>query len=207
MGKLMRPAIGVTVALWVLVGLLYPLVMTGVSNLLFPYQAQGSPIYRHGQVVAAAHVGQYFGNAAGLFWGRPSATVSERTGKPKPYDALNSGASNLGPTTLALMQHIQARVRRLERTDPGLTPARIPPDLVESSGSGLDPDISEQAALIQIPRVARATGLSRGFLTMLVQDNVKGPQWGLFGHPRVNVVALNLELEQALARIHPTARR
>lgn len=204
--KLLRPAVGVTVALWILVGFLYPLVMTGVSGLIFPYQAQGSPLYRHGQVVAAAHVGQYFGKDAGLFWGRPSDTVSVRTGKPKPYDALNSGASNLGPTTLLLMQHIEARVRRLERTDPGLTPSRIPPDLVESSASGLDPDISPQAALIQIPRIAKATGLSRGFLTMLVQDNTQGPQWGLFGRSRVNVVALNLDVAQAVARRHPGAR-
>jgi K+-transporting ATPase ATPase C chain len=194
--KYLKPAIGVTVALWLLLGLGYPLAMTGISQLLFPYQANGSIIKLKGTVVASAIVGQYF-NQPGYFWGRPSDTVNATTGKPEPYNAANSGPSNLAPTAKALIQRIKARIAYLEKTNPGLKVSQIPPDLVEGSGSGLDPDISVQGAIIQIPRVAKATGLSQQYLHTLVNQATSGPQWGLFGQRVVNVTELNIEVYKA----------
>lgn len=196
--RMFRPMIGVTVLLWVLLGFVFPLAMTGISNLVMPNQAQGSPVYLNGVLVGAAHVGQNFQPNLSYFWGRPSATVSVATGKPKPYDAFNSSPSNTGPTNQQLITDIKQRVAWLIKTTPGLKTGQIPIDLVESSGSGLDPDISVQGALIQIPRVANYTHLSEGFLRGLVQDNVVGPSLGLFGPSRVNVLELNLALYKAL---------
>lgn len=190
--------IGVTVLLWLILGLGFPLVMTGISNLVMPYQAQGSPVYVNGVLVGAAHVGQNFKPNPDYFWGRPSATVSDAPGKPKPYDAFNSGPSNLGPTNALLLAHIKNRIAFLLKTTPGLQTGQIPIDLVESSGSGLDPDISVQAAMIQIPRVALHTKLSQNFLDQLVSQNTLGKEWGVFGRPRVNVLELNLALYKAL---------
>ncbi len=196
--KLVKSALLVTIGLWVLLGLAFPLVMTGVSGVLFPYQAKGSPVRLNGRVVGVAHVGQNFAGARDYFWGRPSATVSPTTGKPEPYDALNSGASNLAPTNRLLLAHIEARIRQLLATTPGLRVRQIPVSLVESSGSGLDPDITVSSALIQIPRVARATGLSSAFLRTLVGLATVDPQWGLFGHRHVNVLRLNVLVYRAL---------
>lgn len=190
--------VGVTVLLWLLVGLGYPMVMTAVSNLALPWQSQGSPVYVHGRLAGAAHVGQNFEPARGYFWGRPSATVSLTTGKPQPYNAVNSAPSNLGPTNAALIAHIKQRIAYLLRTTPGLKTGEIPASLVESSGSGLDPDITVAAALLQVPRVAGATGLSRTFLTRLVQANTLPPDWGVFGRSRINVLELNIALYRAL---------
>jgi K+-transporting ATPase ATPase C chain len=196
--RLLKPVVGVTVALWILLGLGYPLVMTGVSRVLFPYQSQGSVVRLNGRIVGARHVGQNFWGAPDYFWGRPSATVSAATGRPDPYNALNSGPSNLAPTNRLLVVHIRQRVQELLRATPGLRIREIPVSLVESSGSGLDPDITVAAALIQIPRVARATGLSPGYLKALVTLATRPPQWGLFGRRRVNVLALNLLVYRSL---------
>lgn len=193
--RVLRPALVATLGLWLILGLAYPLVLTGVSALAFPHQAAASPVVVGGRVVAAANVGQDF-TAPDQFWGRPSATVSLRTGKSEPYNAENSSPSNLGPTNPALRAQVQAAVRRLRATSPGLRTGQIPPDLVESSGSGLDPDISPQAADIQVARVAQATGLPPARLRALVARETRGPVLGLFGAPTVNVVALNLALRR-----------
>ncbi len=190
--KWLRPIIGVTLGTWLLVGLGYPLVMTGISQILFPYQANGSQIKVAGKVVASAHVGQYFDQPQ-YFWGRPSATTP-------PYNPSASSPSNLGPTNKLLMEHIKSRIATLKHSIHGLKVSKIPISLVESSGSGLDPDITVRSALIQIPRVAKATGLSPEFLTRLVDQHVSGPQFGIFGTARLNVVQLNLAVFQAL---HP----
>jgi K+-transporting ATPase ATPase C chain len=193
---LLRSVAAVTFGLWLLLGLAYPLATTAVSAILFPFQAAGSPLTRHGSVVAARNVGQEF-SAPGLFWGRPSATVSPATGKADPYDAESSGPSNLAPTNPALINAVRARTRQLLRDDPGLKIRQIPPDLVESSGSGLDPDISPNAAAIQVPRVSRATGLSPARLRNLIRAATVGPQFGILGAPAVNVVLLNLSVVRA----------
>lgn len=190
--KLLRAVIGVSVGLWILVGLAYPLAMTGISQVIFPYQANGSQVKLNGKVVASAHVGQYFDQAQ-YFWGRPSATTP-------PYNPEASTPSNLGPTNKLLIQHIKARVALLLKTTPGLTVNQIPASLVESSGSGLDPDITVQSALIQIPRIAKATGISRATLTKIVKQHIIGPQLGIFGRSHVNVVDLNLAVFKIL---HP----
>ena len=195
--KYLKPLVGVTLFLWLLLGLAYPLAMTGISQLAFPWQANGSQVTLHGRLVASANVGQYF-NQKQYFWGRPSDTVSTVTGKPDPYNAFNSAPSNLAPSNHALIREIEARIAALKRSIPGLKTSQIPPNLVEGSGSGLDPDISVQAAVIQIPRVAKATGLSSEFLRTLVQHATLGPQWGLFGTQVVNVTQLNISVYKAL---------
>lgn len=194
--QMLKPVIVVTLGLWILLGLAYPIVTSAISGVLFPEQAAASPVNVGGKVVAAANVGQYFDQPQ-YFWGRPSATVSTTTGKPDPYNAYNSAPSNLGPTNPALLAHIKARVKTLQAANPGLKTSQIPLDLVESSGSGLDPNISPQAAKIQIPRVAKATGLSTATLRRFVADATTGPQFGLFGATVVNVVRLNLEVYKA----------
>lgn len=199
MREIIRPVIGVTLSLWIVLGLGYPLAMTGLSQWLFPYQANGSAIRRQGVIVASAHVGQNFSQRLRYFWGRPSDTVSLISHKPDPYNAEASGASNLGPTNPALKGRIEARIRRLLSTTPGLLVQEIPISLVEGSGSGLDPDITVRSALIQIPRVAKATGLPPQLLRRLVQHEVFGLQWGIIGRRRINVVRLNLALRAVLS--------
>lgn len=195
--RYLRPLIGATLFLWLLLALAYPLGMTGISQVIFPYQANGSLVQVNGRVVASALVGQSF-SQPGYFWGRPSDTVNAVTGKPEPYNGANSGPSNLGPTNVTLVRRVEKRIAYLEKTNPGLKVSQIPPDLVEGSGSGLDPDISMQAAVIQIPRVARATGLSPVYLHALIRHAATGPQWGLFGRRVVNVTLLNVDLYRAL---------
>jgi K+-transporting ATPase ATPase C chain len=145
-------------------------------------------------------VGQYFGNSLQYFWGRPSDTVSVSTGKPKPYNAFASAPSNYGPTNATLLKDIQSRIALYLKTTPGLTVSQIPVSLVESSGSGLDPDITVQSALIQVPRVSRYTGLTQTRLRQLVLSHVLPPDLGVFGPSRINVVSLNVALYQLL---HP----
>lgn len=195
--KLTRSMIGITVFLWLLLGLGYPLAMTGLGELLFPYQAGGSPVVVQGRTVASRHVGQFFDQNQ-YFWGRPSATVSVATGRPEPYNPFNSAPSNRGPTNEALAAAVKARIDHLLAATPGLTVGQIPIDLVEGSGSGLDPDISPSAALIQIPRISRATGLSPAFLRQLVTESIQEPQFGVLGRARVNVTELNIRLYQIL---------
>jgi len=195
-----RPAIVFVVALTVITGLLYPFAMTGIAGVVFPYQAQGSLIERDGKVVGSALIGQDF-TSAGYFHGRPSATVgpdpndSTKT-VPAPYNAANSGGSNLGPTNKALIDRVQGDVEKLQQENPS---AQVPIDLVTTSGSGLDPDISPAAALFQVPRVAKARNMPEDRVRQLVDEHVEGRTLGFLGEPRINVLALNLALDRAAA--------
>lgn len=174
----------------VVTGLAYPLAITGMAQALFPYQANGSLIVRDGRTVGSALIGQSFDDPA-YFWGRLSATV------PFPYNAAASSGSNLGPTNPALLAQAQARIDALHAADP-TNDAAIPVDLVTASGSGLDPDISVAAAEYQIPRVARARGMSEADLHALVARHTTSRQLGILGEPRVNVLELNLALDSGV---------
>ena len=196
-----RPAIVFVVALTVITGLLYPFAMTGIAGVVFPYQAQGSLIERDGKVVGSALIGQDF-TSAGYFHGRPSATVAPDPNDstktvPAPYNAANSGGSNLGPTNKALIDRVQGDVEKLRQENPS---AQVPIDLVTTSGSGLDPDISPAAALFQVPRVAKARNMPEDRVRQLVDEHVEGRTLGFLGEPRINVLALNLALDRAAAR-------
>lgn len=193
-----RPAILVLLLLTAITGLAYPLAMTSVAGAIFPKQAQGSLIERDGKVVGSALIGQEFKDDK-YFHGRPSATTapdpadSSKT-VPSPYNAANSGGSNLGPTSKALNDRIKEDVGKLKAQNPS---SRVPVDLVTTSGSGLDPDISPEGALFQVPRVAKARGMSEDKLRQLVAENTSGRLIGIFGEPRVNVLELNLALDAA----------
>jgi len=196
-----RPAILVLVALTLITGLAYPLAMTGLANVVLPKQAQGSLIEKDGKVIGSALIGQEFKQDK-YFHGRPSATVapdpadSSKT-VPAPYNAANSGGSNLGPTSKALADRIKEDVEKLKAENPA---AQVPVDLVTTSASGLDPDISPEAALFQVPRVARARKLPEDTIRQIVAANTQGRLIGLLGEPRVNVLALNLALDAATTR-------
>jgi K+-transporting ATPase ATPase C chain len=192
-----RPALLMIVAMTLLTGLAYPLAMTGLAQLIFPYQANGSLIERNGRVIGSRLIGQDFTEAK-YFHPRPSAT-SEPDPKdpaktmPAPYAADNSGASNLGPTSQALIDHVKARAAKLHQENPGMP---VPVDLVTSSASGLDPDITPAAALFQVPRVARARRLPQAEIRALVERMVADRTLGILGEKRVNVLALNLALDR-----------
>ena len=196
-----RPAIVLLLGLTLITGLAYPLAITAVAGAIFPKQAEGSLIEKDGKVVGSALIGQEF-RSDKYFHGRPSATVapdpndSTKTA-PAPYNAANSGGSNLGPTSKALNDRIKADVEKLKVENPSMP---VPVDLVTTSASGLDPDISPDAALFQVPRVAKARGLSEDKVRQLVTDNTEGRLGGLLGEPRVNVLALNLALDAANAK-------
>jgi K+-transporting ATPase ATPase C chain len=199
--KEIRPAIVLVVALTVITGLVYPLVMTGIAGVIFPYQAQGSMIEQDGKVVGSALIGQEF-TSDKYFHGRPSATVAPDPNDatktvPAPYNAANSGGSNLGPTNKTLVERVQGDVDKLKQENPS---APVPIDLVTTSGGGLDPHISPDAALFQVPRVAKARNLPEGRVRQLVEQHIEGRTLGLLGEPRVNVLALNLALDGASAR-------
>ncbi len=181
--------------LLVLLGLGYSLVLVGIGQVLFPSQANGSIIVQNGRVVGSGLIGQSF-TGPGYFHGRPSATANAVTGRPQPYNADNSSGSNLGPTNPALLSEIKANIAAAK----GQVTGPIPGNLVESSGSGLDPEITLQAALQQVPAVARQTGLSQAVLRRLVEQRAEGPLLGIYGPWRVNVLRLNLALRQREGR-------
>ena len=189
MVKQLRPALVSLALLTVLTGLVYPVVVTGIAQILFPHQANGSLIVKDGKAVGSALIGQPFDDPK-YFWGRPSATA------PFPNNAGASTGSNLGPINPELQKQVQGRIEALRTADPGNT-AAIPVDLVTTSGSGLDPDISPAAALYQVRRVAKARGLEDAAVRQLVERQIEGRQFGLLGEPRVNVLQLNLALDAA----------
>ena len=196
--KEIRPALVLLVALTLITGLAYPLAITGLAGVLFPYQAQGSMIERDGMVVGSELIGQSFAHEK-YFHGRPSATNTPDPNDPTknvdaPYNAANSGASNLGPTSKMLADRLQGDVDKLKAENPS---APVPVDLVTTSASGLDPHISPAAALFQVPRVAKARNLPEDSVRALVQEKTEGRLLGLLGEPRVNVLALNLALDRA----------
>lgn len=194
--KEIRPAIVLIVALTIITGLIYPLAMTGVAGAIFPYQAQGSLIEKDGKVIGSALIGQSFTEDK-YFHGRPSATTGPDPKDPTksvaaPYNASNSMGSNLGPTSKALADRIKEDVDTLKKENPV---APVPVDLITTSGSGLDPDISPEAALFQVPRVAKARSLPETTVKALVGGESQGRWLGLLGEPRVNVLRLNLALD------------
>jgi K+-transporting ATPase ATPase C chain len=193
-----RPAIILLLALTVITGLAYPLAITAVAGAIFPKQAEGSLIERDGKVVGSALIGQEF-KTDKYFHGRPSATVAPDPNDstktvPAPYNGANSGGSNLGPTSKALNDRVKEDVEKLKAENPSQA---VPIDLVTTSASGLDPDISPEGALFQVPRVAKARNLPEDRVRQLVTDNTQGRLGGLLGEPRVNVLALNLALDAA----------
>lgn len=194
MMKQMRIAVMMLVVMTALTGIAYPLVMTGLAQVIFPKQANGSLITRNGQVIGSTLIGQSFVNAKtdavipGYFRGRPSAAGSG-------YDASASGGSNLGPTNKALADRVAADVAQIRKENNLPAFAQIPVDLVTASGSGLDPDISPASAALQVPRVARERGLSQDKVRQLVSQYTSGRTLGFLGEPRVNVLKLNLALD------------
>jgi K+-transporting ATPase ATPase C chain len=199
--KEIRPAIVLFIGLAAITGLLYPLAMTGVAGALFPRQAQGSLIEKDGEVIGSTLIGQEFSSDR-YFHGRPSATVAPDPKNPgknidAPYNAANSGGSNLGPTNQALIDRVKGEVDKLKAENGS---ASVPIDLVTTSASGLDPHISPEAAMFQVPRVAKARNLQEGRLRELVNASIEGRFLGIFGEPRVNVLALNLALDGVASR-------
>jgi K+-transporting ATPase ATPase C chain len=196
-----RPAIVFIVALTLITGVVYPFAITGIAQVLFPDKAQGSLLERDGRVVGSALIGQEF-TSKGYFHGRPSATTAPDPNDstktvPAPYNAANSGGSNFGPTNKSLIERVQGGIEKLKQENPS---AQVPADLVTTSGSGLDPDISPEAAFFQVPRVAKARNLSQNVLRQLIAANTTDRFAGLLGEPRVNVLQLNLALDHVAAR-------
>ncbi|MCK1474818.1 K(+)-transporting ATPase subunit C [Bradyrhizobium sp. 197] len=197
----MRPAIVLLLVLTVITGLAYPLAMTAIAGALFPARAQGSLIEKDGKVVGSALIGQEFKDGK-YFHGRPSATLAPDPNDstktvPAPYNAANSGGSNLGPTSKALADRLKEDVDKLRGENSN---AAVPVDLVTTSASGLDPDISPEAAQFQVPRVAKARNMPEDTLKQLVASATQGRLLGLLGEPRVNVLALNLALDRVAAK-------
>ena len=187
MKEQIRPALMMLLTLTIVTGLAYPMAVTGLAQVFFPKQANGSLIVRDGQVIGSRLIGQYFDKSE-YFWGRSSATT------PFPYNAAASSGSNLGPTNPVLIDTIKGRVAALRAADPGNDGA-VPVDLVTASGSGLDPHISPASALYQVGRVARARGIEERQVQDLVARHTEERQFGLLGEPRVNVLELNLALD------------
>src|SRR6476620_7534788 len=194
--KEVRPAFVFIIALTVITGLVYPLAMTGIAAVLFPYQAQGSLIEKDGKVIGSELIGQDF-ESDRYFHGRPSATLGPDPKDPSknvgvPYNAVNSMGSNLGPTNKALIDRVKGDVDKLKAENPSGT---VPVDLVTTSGSGLDPHITPDGAYFQVPRIAKARNMPENALRELVAEHIEGRTLGLLGEPRVNVLALNLALD------------
>ncbi|QTL05043.1 K(+)-transporting ATPase subunit C [Aquabacter sp. L1I39] len=195
--KEIRPALVLVVLLAALTGLAYPLAMTGLAQVLFPDKAKGSLVSRNGMVIGSALIGQAF-TSERYFHGRPSATTAADPADATktvaaPYNASNSMGSNLGPTNPALAERVKADLAALQAENPGVP---VPIDLVTTSGSGLDPDISVEAALFQVPRIAKARGLSPDMVRQVVERTAEDRTFGVIGEPRVNVLELNLALDR-----------
>lgn len=195
MKTLIRPAVTLFILLSIITGLIYPLLVAGIGQALFPKQAAGSLIERDGKLVGSRLIGQHFTDPK-YFWGRPSATT------PQPYNAAASGGSNLGPLNPALKEAVESRIKAVRAADPGNV-APVPVDLVTASASGLDPHISPAAAEHQIARVARARGLAPETVRKLISQQTEDRQWGIFGEPRLNVLDLNLALDRLPPEKHP----
>jgi potassium-transporting ATPase KdpC subunit len=195
----LRPALTLIVLFTVLTGLIYPLAVTGIAQVLFPGQANGSLAVVDGKVVGSSLIGQVFSDDR-YFQGRPSATVAPDPNDSSktvdaPYNAANSAGSNLGPTSKTLIERVKTDVEARKSQNPN---ARVPTDLVTASGSGLDPHISPEAADFQVPRIAKARNLSEDRLRQLVGQHVEGRSLGFLGEPRVNVLALNMALDRTV---------
>ena len=199
--KELRPALVLIVLFTILTGLIYPFAITGIAQVVFPYRANGSLVMRDGVVVGSELMGQVFAKDE-YFHGRPSATSAPDPADSTktvdaPYNAANTAGSNLGPTSKALIERIQGDVEKLKAENPN---AQIPTDLVTASASGVDPHISPEAALFQVPRVAKARNMPEDRIRQLVNDYVEGRVLGILGDPRVNVLALNMALDRAAIR-------
>jgi K+-transporting ATPase ATPase C chain len=199
--KEIRPAIIVLLALTLITGLVYPLAMTGIAEAIFPKQSQGSLIVRNGKVIGSELIGQSFMSDK-YFHGRPSATTGSDPADPsktvaQPYNAANSMGSNLGPTNKALIDRVETDMAKLKAENPG---AEVPIELVTTSASGLDPDISPSAAYFQMTRIAKARNMPEADVRSLIDRNIEKPFLGLIGEPRVNVLALNLALDGTTAQ-------
>jgi K+-transporting ATPase ATPase C chain len=190
MTAIFRPALVLLLILTVITGIVYPLLITGIAQIAFPTEANGSLVLRDGKAVGSSLIGQSFSDPK-HFWSRPSATA------PQPYNGVASTGSNLGPLNPALTDGIKSRIEALKAADP-TNSAPIPVDLVTASGSGLDPDISLAAANYQAPRVARARGVQLQAVQALIRSHTRNRWLGFLGEPRVNVLELNLALDAAL---------
>lgn len=194
----LKPAIRLLIALIVITGFFYPLTITALAQLFFPWKANGSMVERDGKIIGSTLIGQSF-TASHYFWGRPSATPEI------PYNGENSSGSNLGPTNPIFLQTVQKRADELKQLNFVSKDISIPVDLVTASGSGLDPEISPAAAFFQIARIAKARQISDDVIRSLILQHIKPRTLGVLGEPRVNVVMLNLALDKRWTRLsHPT---
>ncbi len=194
----LRPAITFIIAFTLITGIAYPFLVTGIAQVVFPHQANGSLVVRNGTVIGSEVMGQNFVSDR-YFRSRPSATTGPDPADPSksisvPYNAANTSGSNLGPTSKPLIERIKGDVEKLKGENPN---AEVPTDLVTASGSGLDPDISPEGALFQVPRIAKVRTMPEERIRQLVMEHIEGRVFGIFGEPHVNVLALNLALDQA----------